>query len=71
MAEKVWPLRQAIFGKYKNVTKAAEAMGWKEKKLHRIVNGEQEPKVSDVAELAKELDLDVGTVIGFFTEEEK
>lgn len=59
-------LRGAICARYKTEAACARALGWRRQKLNYITNRKRMPDVRDVNDLAKALDLDVGTLIDFF-----
>lgn len=63
-------LTEAIFSVYKNESKCAEALGWPRQKLNKIVNGNKEPTVEELNEIAKVIKKSVGEVVSFFLPQE-
>ena len=50
-------LRGAVMSKYRTIGDFAKDIGWKRNKASRIVNGVQEPSITDMEQLARTLDL--------------
>lgn len=51
-------LRGMVLSKYKTIGAFADAVGWKRNKASRIVNGVQEPDITDIQNMAKALEID-------------
>ena len=50
-------LRGVVMSKYKTSGECAQAIGWKRNKASRIVNGIQDPDITDMELLARTLDI--------------
>lgn len=51
-------LRSAIYGKFKNETEFAAAIGWSRQKVNKMTNGQYEPDLNEVNDIAKALEMD-------------
>ena len=50
-------LRGVVMSKYKTIGEFAKAIGWKRNKASRIINGVQDPDITDMEQLARTLDI--------------
>ena len=48
-------LRSLIYGNFRTAADMARQMDWGKQKLHRIVNGKQEPNLTDLSAMAQAL----------------
>lgn len=67
---KVMGLNSLIHGQYPNQASFAEAIGWRRQRLNKIVNGEKQPSLAEVQEIAKGLGVPFMMVCNFFLQEE-
>lgn len=51
-------LRGMVVSKFKTIGAFADAIGWKRNKASRIVNGIQEPDITDIQEMTRVLEID-------------
>ena len=58
--------RGLIYSRYKSIAAFAEVIGWTRQKATNIVNGAQEPSLSDVNKVAKALEMEFADVAKFF-----
>ena len=61
-------VRGAVYARYESIAELAETLGWSRQKLSPIVNGKQEPTLSDIQAIAKALVMDVALLTSFFLE---
>lgn len=59
-------LRSMIYSRFKTEAECARQLGWPKQKLNYITNGKRMPDIRDVNELAKTLQVDVGTLVDIF-----
>lgn len=59
-------LRGLIYAKYRNASECARALGWSKARLSRIMLGHKEPDISEVADMAKALDVSTDTLACIF-----
>lgn len=59
-------LRGIVYSKYSSIAELATVIGWTRQKATNIVNGVQEPSLSDVNKLAKALGLGFERTAAFF-----
>ncbi len=59
-------LRGIVYDRYKSVRAFARAVGWDHNKANCIVNGDREPRVSDLNEMASALDTSVENLAEIF-----
>ena len=50
-------LRGVILSRYKTIGAFAKAIGWKRTKASRIINGVQDPDMTDIQEITKLLEI--------------
>ena len=61
------PIRGAVFSRFSSVSEFAKAIGWKQNKASRIVNGNQHPSVADMEQMSKCLGItDADTFVSIF-----
>ena len=69
MAEKNKKLRALIFGMYDNEAQFAKTISWSKQKLSKIANGNKEPDVLEVKELADGLHVSIEKMVNIFLPE--
>lgn len=50
-------MRGAVLSKFKSISSFAEVVGWKRNKASRVLNGVQEPTLSDIETMATALNI--------------
>lgn len=50
-------MRGAVLSKFKSVSSFADTLGWKRNKASRVLNGVQEPTLSDIEAMAMALNI--------------
>lgn len=63
---KVRELRSAIYGQYDSEAEFAKALGWPRQRLSKITNGQKEPNVSEINDLALGLGFSVDAIAQIF-----
>ena len=58
-----------IYGKFKNQTECANALGWNKQKLSRIANGISKPDVDDVNDMSVVFEVPVSTITSFWAKQ--
>lgn len=59
-------IRGYVYSKYKSVFDFADDMGWSHSKASRIVNGQQEPTASEMADIAGKFEMGSKEFISLF-----
>lgn len=59
-------LNSLIHGQFPNQAKFAEAIGWRRQRLNKIVNGDKQPSIEEVREIADGLGVPFMMVCNFF-----
>ena len=59
-------LRGLVYDRYKSVREFARAVDWDHQKANLIVNGNREPRVSELNQMAAALDVSVACLAEFF-----
>ena len=59
-------VRGAVYARYESIAELAETLGWSRQKLSPIVNGKQEPTLSDIQAMAQAMAMDVTLLTSFF-----
>lgn len=60
-------LRGTVFGKYRDISSFAKALGWNRKKTSDIVNGRRSPTANEMEEISKVLGItDANTFMSIF-----
>ena len=59
-------LRGAVYDKYPSLRAFSKAIGWDRTKTCNIVNGNREPRVSDLSDMSQALELPVEELALFF-----
>ena len=59
-------VRGAVYARYESIAELAETLGWSRQKLSPIVNGKQEPTLSDIQAMAQAMEMDVTLLTSFF-----
>lgn len=62
-------IRGLVYSKYGSGREFARVVGWNRSKACAIVNGKQEPKISDLTAMAPALDITVGELAHIFLHE--
>ena len=63
---KVMGLNGLIYGKFSNQAKFAESIGWHRQKLNKIINGDKQPSIDEVRQIAEGLGVPFMDVCQFF-----
>lgn len=63
---KVRELRGIIYGKFDSEAQLADSLGWNRQKLSKITNGQKEPDLTEINELATALKITVEEVAQIF-----
>lgn len=59
-------LRGAVYDKYPSLRAFSKAIGWDRTKTCNIVNGNREPRVSDLSDMSQALEIPVEELALFF-----
>ena len=59
-------IKSMIYRKFDTEKECAERLGWPKQKLNKIVNGKQEPSVSEAVAIAAVMEEPVGRVVDIF-----
>lgn len=59
-------LRGLVYNNFPSVRKFAKALGWDRTKANNIVNGSREPRISDLSDMAKVLNMPIEELAEFF-----
>lgn len=59
-------IRGIVYSRYKSIRSFAAAIGWDRTKACNIVNGVREPRVSELQELSRLLEMPVKTLADIF-----
>ncbi|MDR3207370.1 MAG: helix-turn-helix transcriptional regulator [Oscillospiraceae bacterium] len=59
-------LRSLIYGRYRTAAEMARQMGWGKQKLHRVVNGKQDPNLLDLTDMAHALGKPMMEMVDIF-----
>ena len=63
---KILALNGLIHSKFDSEAKMADALGWPRQRLNRITNGDREPNLDEVRDMANVLDESFMTVANIF-----
>lgn len=63
---KIRELRSLIFRYFDTEAEFASALGWKKQKLNKITNGQMQPDINDLNEMAPLLEKSVGELAEIF-----
>ena len=63
---KILALNGLIHSKYDNEAQMADALGWPRQKLNKITNGDQEPDLGEVKDIAHALEVPFMQVANIF-----
>lgn len=63
---KILELNSLIHGQFPNQAKFAESIGWSRQRLNKIVNGDKQPSIEEVKEIADGLRVPFMMVCNFF-----
>ena len=59
-------LRGLVYGRFHTVADMARQMDWGKQKLHRIINGRQEPNLTDLSSMAQALNVSLTEMADIF-----
>jgi len=63
-------LRSLVYGQFRTAADMARKMNWGKQKLHRIINGKQEPNLTDLSSMAQVLNKPLMEMVNIFLLEE-
>lgn len=63
---KILELNSLIHGQFPNQAKFAESIGWRRQRLNKIVNGDKQPNIEEVRQIADGLGVPFMMVCNFF-----
>ena len=64
--EKIDELRGLIYGRYPSKAALARELGWPRQRLGAVTNGDREPDIKEVVQLARHFDMGIETMAQFF-----
>ena len=64
--EKNLELNSLIYGQFRNQAAFADSIGWSRQRLNKVVNGDKQPSLEDVQDIAEGLGVPFMMVANFF-----